>query len=238
MTTNPLAALTLAAGLALAGSPTAPATAGGGASCALLAGPPAVCVPIACSDEIEIPWSNGAFGKDKAYDPDKAVKDAIATLEKSDCTLTHMETLRRAVVYLVEGRRYNDALLGQLIARAAAAEADDLSARERALAWFDAGYFATCLDQMGVQLGWAPGAAEGVWGYEWLERAGEADMSDPAIRFALALASHPGVRSSKRDLWELHMTAAIKGSGPNSLVRRNIDSHLAHWNEKASDFVG
>src|SRR5262245_36884112 len=84
-----LAAALLAA--SPAASPAAPAA---------VVGPPTVCHPIDIGDATSLPWGSAPFGTDADYDVARTVDDTLAILRGSSDTLVHMETLRRAVIYL------------------------------------------------------------------------------------------------------------------------------------------
>lgn len=197
-------------------------------------GPPAVCVPVEC-EEAGVRIGKEAFGTVKGYSVGRAMEDGLRALEESDDVLSHMETLRRVVVYLnAEGGKSN-AFVAQLLARAAESEAAGGDSGRRALAWFDAGYFVGASAQMGTELGWKAGYVEDVAGLGWIERAigyvrgGEVDAA--AMHFGAANVAHPAMRHSKRDLYERHMRGAIGGAAEGSLLMKNLRAHAAHWDE-------
>jgi len=236
--------------LGLAGAPAS----AGGEGCAAAAefssmGPPLVCVPVEIGEAESLAWGDGAFGEAKRYRKGGLVNDTLGVLKTSDDVLVHMETLRRATVYVGEDGDLARELLARLawIAMDFEAGAGDggwnsegesapgmSDPERRALAWFDAGYFAAALGHMGVKLDWKPGVGEGVQGYAWLRKAVELSGGDPAMHFAAAIAAHPGMRESKRDLFEAHMRRAIAGADEGSLLMRNIEAHLGHWEESVA----
>ncbi|MCW5777105.1 MAG: hypothetical protein KIS87_11765 [Phycisphaeraceae bacterium] len=243
MSTPRLARLALAGSIGLAAATLVTTATAGGERChaapaghATL-GPPLVCVEIEIGDARSLPWGKGAFdGAGKSANPKRIADQTLALLSETDSTLVRMETLRRATVYMYRDESACAGLLARLAWIALDREADaGATDAERARAWFDAGYFAACLWHMNISPDKArPGFAAGVQGYAWLVRAIDLSGGDPAMEFAAANAAHPGVRKSQRDLYEAHMRRAIQGVGDEkSLLRMNIDSHLAHWNESA-----
>ncbi|MCB9845504.1 MAG: hypothetical protein H6811_05930 [Phycisphaeraceae bacterium] len=216
-----------------------------GAACAIVmacagaahAGPPAICVPFECADETAIPMGEGTYETARGFSQQRAINTAFETLYASKDVLTHMETIRRLAIYLRGSEPAAQRVIAQLLERAAEAEADDEPDVDRGMAWFDAGYFSGALSHAGVDLGWKAGSSQGVRGLAWLERAAEAREGDPAVHFAAAILAHPAMRQSKRDLYEQHMRAALEGAAPGSLLRRNIEAHLAHWDESAAELL-
>lgn len=63
-------------------------------------GPPIICQPIAIGDARSIPFGEGAFSKTGGYSAAKVLDDTIAVLKAQRDPLVHMETLRRASVYI------------------------------------------------------------------------------------------------------------------------------------------
>ena len=156
------------------------------------AGPPLICHPLEIGEATSLPWGNSAFEKAAKYDDRAVIDDAIRILDTSDSALVHMETLRRATLYIHRDRAQATELLARLMARTLDAEAGGMGsgkAREKdiSLAWFDAGYLAQCYDQMGVDLGLACGSAQGVTGYAWVARAVEQQPGDPELQFGAAM---------------------------------------------------
>jgi len=123
-------------------------------------GPPTLCHPIAIGDGKSLPWKSGSFGRDPDYDLARVVADTLALLDGSDATFVHMETLRRAVIYLGDRggepgkaaakdtawrRAECQRLVGALASRTTPSDA-------AALRWFDLGYARAALDQMGMPI--------------------------------------------------------------------------------------
>lgn len=202
-------------------------------------GPPLVCHPIDIGDAKSLAFGTDAFETKKGYSTEQVVKDTLKLLEGQDSTLVRMETLRRATVYVRGDKSAATELLAKLSWNAldAEARADQKSAGdERARAWFDAGYLAACLAQLDVDIDGKPGEADGVVGYAWIKEALKLSGNDPEMEFAAALATHPGMRDSKRDLFEQHIRLAGADSDP--LLAKNLKTHLAIWGESLDQIVG
>lgn len=242
MKTRTMAACVMAAGLAGA---VGPAMGAGvervGVVESVVFGPPAICVVIEC-EEAGVKFGDGVLSKTRGYSVEKAVGDGLKTLATSGDVLSHLETIRRMVVYLDRDEARANRVLAQLLARAAAAEADGAEASVRALAWLDAGFFAGALSHMGTDVGWKPGYAQGVQGLTWLERAAEAagesegGLDVGAVYYAAAVVSHPAMRESKRDLYERFMRVAVGRAERGSLLAKNIEAHLEHFDESVASF--
>lgn len=72
-----------------------------------LLGPPLVCHPFDIGSARSLPWGTGSFGVAPDYDLAQIPKDTYDLLAGTDDAFVHMETLRRAVVYVTglgEGR--------------------------------------------------------------------------------------------------------------------------------------
>jgi hypothetical protein len=147
-----------AALLALVCAPLPPAPAGSSI------GPPAVCFPLEIGDARTLPWGGaGPFDVDPGYGQERLVPEVVAVLSCSDEALVHAETLRRAVIYLTEGKgRKASAARAQQLELVAALQARVLEAElasaqgsgdqhQRALCWMDVGYVLGAFDQMGVE---------------------------------------------------------------------------------------
>lgn len=233
-----LASLSLAASIGLAAAlPITTVANAGGERCRTAAthaalGPPLLCVEIDIGDAKSLPWGKGAFDTGKGLDRKRIVRQTLEVLKTADSTLVRMETLRRATVHLERDEPQCESLLARLAWIALDQDANpNASDADRARAWFDAGYFAACLWHAGLDIGWKPGWDSDAQGYSWLTHAIRLSGGDPTMHFATANAVHPGMRKSRRDLYEAHMRPAIVGAGKDGLLRRNIDAHLAHWNE-------
>lgn len=188
-------------------------------------GPPAVCFPLDVGDARTLPWGGaGAFEVDRRFALERLVPEVVAVLARSDEALVHAETLRRAVIYVTEGKR-GDAgalqrraeLVQALQQRALEAElaaADGaIAAHARALAWLDLGYVLGALDQMGVG-GLAPALPA-------LERACELAPDDGGVALAAWLAAWTrGTPAQRRDAL---LAAAVRlADDPSGPVRVNL----------------
>lgn len=204
-----------------------------------LAGPPMICHPFETNNAKSLPWKGGPFEKSTRYNTTKLATDTVKLLDKAPNVFARMETIRRAVVYVDRKEALAVELLARLTSRALDSEA---SGKPSAEAWFDAGFLAASYWQMNVQVGFAPGEAQGTQGYAWLLRAIELSGGDGQMEYAAALAVHPGMRSSKRDLFEMHMRRALAASEPGSLLAKNLESYMAwsgdHLGELRADREG
>jgi hypothetical protein len=234
----------------LAGLAWVPIATAGGERCRLTAieaaletqGPPLICHPFDIGDAKSIAFGKDAFDGQKGYKPREVVGDTLKVLKTERSVIVRMETLRRATVYLRDDANAARELLGKLAWMALDAEsASDAASTSptawRAQAWFDAGYFAASLSHLGVDIDWNPGVAEGVKGYAWIRKAIELSGNNPSMEFAAALATHPGMRDSKRDLFEQHIRNAAAGADTDPLLARNLKGHLANWGESLDTIV-
>ncbi|MBM3767410.1 MAG: hypothetical protein FJW32_18625 [Acidobacteria bacterium] len=107
-----------------------------------LAGPPAVCHPVAIGDAASLPWrnANGWDGADPSYKIANLSADTLKLLNGSAPVNVRMETLRRAAIYSARHAGVAIKLMNELEARTKSAKSDPL-------AWFDAGYFIEAVRQ-------------------------------------------------------------------------------------------
>ena len=121
-------------------------------------GPPGLCHPIDIGDAGSLPWdaTDPAWGRQPGYDLDGLVADTQRILAGTDVALVHMETLRRAAVYLTqtpEKARQQppsvETLVAALKAEWSAVKARKHTDAELGLATFDFGYLLAILDQTG-----------------------------------------------------------------------------------------
>lgn len=217
--------LSAVAVLALAGSFPAPAH----------AGPPTICHPVAIGEARSLPMGRDLMDLARTYDADNVIKDTLAILKTAEPPLVRMETLRRATLYVQKNKARAHELLGDLAFIALDAEAAgkaDYSAR----AWFDAGYLAACYQQIGLDIDWNPGVAEGVHGYAWIGRALELSKGDPEMEYGAALAMLPEARARSRDikpadreLYNGHLRRAAARAAKDSPLEVNLAAHLEGW---------
>jgi hypothetical protein len=206
-----------------------------------LLGPPALCHPIDIGDAHSLPWKGQeAWGRLADYDLARVVEDTRAVLRGTPDTLVHMETARRAVIYLSgigggdkretkQGDAHDAAwrareiarLVGALKADIVDAQLDDgndaEAARRLGLAWFDAGYVLCVLEQSGQR---APAA-----GYEnglaLLEQAAALLPNDGGLCLGLSIAHFGGGRPGKACSVYLDKVVAA-ADDPDGLLRRNL----------------
>ena len=150
------------------------------------AGPPAICHPVEIGDQASLPWGSSAFDKKRGYSKSDVLHGTLKLLEASDSALVHMETLRRATLYLDRDTKRATTLIATLMARALDAEA---AGELNALAWFDAGYLAQCYAQVNIDTGINCGKAHGVAGYGWIKKALQLRGDDPEMEFGAAMAT-------------------------------------------------
>ena len=186
------------------------------------AGPPMICHPVEIGDAETLPWGAGAFDEDKSYRVTRLADDTLAILAGSDSPLVHMETLRRAALYVDPDPELATSLLARFMARALDAEA---AGKPDALAWLDAGYLAQCFDQLGVKTGLECGSADGIIGYAWIRRALELSPDDPELEFAAAMMTVlAGPRPHQR-----HVARTRKLADAGSLVLANLEVHSTRY---------
>lgn len=184
------------------------------------AGQPLICHPYAIGDAACLPGSDhGPKGTDPNYDRTRLTADTLVLLTPNQPILARMETLRRAAIYATadlrgwakgshytgEDQRIARELAAALEQRVQAATDDD-----RALALFDAGFFAETLRQTGLD--------PALDGYRRLLAATELRRGDPEIEFALALATaYP-----RRPEHAGHVARARLGAAKKPLLAANL----------------
>lgn len=149
--------------LALTPSVTPPPAASPVAVGPVAVGPPALCHPVHIGAARSLPWDGpGGFDRDKSYDITSLVADTQALLASSDDPLVHMETLRRAAVYVFRpkgdqkkrAKQLAESLVAELRKKTAeASQPGEPPTRRAALHWFDLGYAQGVLRQAGYDLG-------------------------------------------------------------------------------------
>ena len=109
-----------------------------------IAGPPLLCHPFDTGGAASLPWGDGWNRIDRGYDTTRLGADTQRLLAIDTPVIARMETLRRAAIYAsASGTALRD-LEGWLQARVASAK----KPRDRAMALFDAGYFAETLQDI------------------------------------------------------------------------------------------
>ncbi len=196
------------------------------------AGPPLICHPVDIGDAKCLPWGSAPFKKSRGYSPARLVDDTLAILASEKSVLVHMETLRRAALYVDRNESLATRLLGNLMARALDAEA---AGKPGALAWFDAGYLAQCYEQLRIEAGITGGKARGLAGYGWVRHALQLQGDDAEMEFAAAMMTvmagipeHAG-----------HVARVMQLADDDSLVVRNLEVHSSkHWSRHRSRRTG
>jgi hypothetical protein len=190
------------------------------------AGPPLICFPYQTGGAQSLPWGGkDAFDTAKSYSKSGLVKDTLSLLKTERSTLARMETIRRAAIYSRKDKETATELLGKLGWIALDMEAAGKGSPE---AWFNAGFLAACYEQLGTDIDWNPGVAEGVRGYAWLAKAISLEPQNAEMQFAAALATH-----GRGKVFDEHLRKALVGAEPGSNLARSIESNLAFGDKKS-----
>ena len=203
---------------------------------AAIAGPPLLCHPFDTAGAASLPWGTGGWNSARSdYDiAARLVADTQGLLTARTPVIARMETLRRAAIY---GSR-NGAALRALSARLDARIAAAPDTQARALALFDAGYFAETLQDVDRLQGYdMPGIgrieAEAVRdvlakgdGSTRMAQALRLRPGDASMRFAAALVSSADQRKAD---YNAHRRAAQAGARGDNLLARNIDKVAAAY---------
>lgn len=187
-----------------------------------LAGPPLICHPYDIGAAQTLPGGNDRFGTSSSYDRSHLVADTLALLQPGMPILVRMETLRRAAIYATgnlrtwDGQKYTnvDQALGAALLAKLRERTDTKNEAARALALFDLGFFSESLRQTGLD--------PALDGYPLIVKAAGTMPNDPAVEFALALASSSPKRAEHAD----HLTRARALAEPGSLLAANLASHF------------
>jgi hypothetical protein len=191
-------------------------------SASLFAGPPLICHPYAIGNAKSLPAGDDWHGVSKNYDRQNLVRDTLALLTPQTPILVRMETLRRAAIYATAEMRgwdkgaytTEDRALAAALLNALRERTTDADQTKRALALFDAGFFAETLRQTNMD--------PKLDGYALMTKAAELRGSDPEVEFALALASvHP-----RRPEHTEHLARARAAAKEGSLLASNLESHF------------
>lgn len=187
------------------------------------AGPPLICHPYTIGSAKSLPGGSDWLGASKTYDRQNLVRDTLAILTPETPIIVRMETLRRATIYATshlrgwgndkytaEDRSISAELLAKLQERTT-----EKDPAKRAVALFDAGFFAETLRQTGMDPRFD--------GYASLVKAAQLRPGDPEVEFALALASvHP-----KRKEHAEHLARARAAARDGTLLANNLASHFS-----------
>lgn len=186
-------------------------------------GPPMICQEFIVGDAKTLPATTGT-----TYPRAQLVTRTLDLLKPETPVIVRMETIRRAVSL---GARDADAL--QEILGALQARVLDLEAREKAdaHAWFDAGYFAASMAEMGDTRTRDVGLAQGCAGYAWVLKALAIAKEQPEMEFAAALATHPAMHKGTEAAHRAHLARAAAGADKDSLLEQNMKAFCTNWGE-------
>ncbi len=187
----------------------------------VLAGPPLICHPYDIAGAKSLP-ADPRLDPASTYDRANLVADTLVLLKADTPILVRMETLRRAAIYATGNLRawrhekYTDAdreLAAALIARLRErTTVADATAQAHAL--FDLGFFAETLRQAEFD--------PALDGYPLLVKASETLKDNPAVEFALALAT----ARSKNAAHLAHLAKARALAKPGTQLAANLESHF------------
>ena len=191
------------------------------------AGPPLLCHPFDTAGAASLPWGKGWNAADRQYDTARLSADTLRLLDARAPVIARMETLRRAAIYAsADGAKLRD-LANKLDARVGIAK----TPQAKALALFDAGYFAETLQDIARLQGYdMPGvgkvdvaAVRGVLakgdGSLRIAEALKLRANDPSMRFAAALVSAADQRKGD---YNTHARIARAGAPADAMLARNI----------------
>lgn len=189
-----------------------------------VAGQPLICHPYEIGDARSLPVDHHG-GMLPSYDRRQLVDDTLALLTPDAPILVRMETLRRAALYATadlrgwaKGQRYTaeDIRLATALLEKLRERSQHASDRERALAWFDLGFYSETLRQANVD--------PALDGYALLVKAADARPAEPAIEFALALAASLPQRPQQAT--HLARARAATADARHALLAANLASHF------------
>ena len=189
----------------------------------VFAGPPLICHPYTIGTAKSLPGGSNWLGIDKTYNRQTLVQDTLTLLTPETPILVRMETLRRAAIYATSEMRgwgkdaytTEDRALSKNLVLALRERTKTSDSAARALALFDAGFFAETLRQTSMD--------PGLDGYALLTEAIKLRGTDPEMEFALALASvHP-----RRTEHVEHLARARAAAKGGTLLASNLASHFS-----------
>ena len=152
-------------------------------------GPPLVCHQLDIGTAGSLPWKDGPFGMDPGFPIQRVAAETERILAASDDAVVHMETLRRAYIYLgigsdEPGLLALGALLKERIIDSETTENVGVErARQDALAWFDLGYLMAIIENNGGPILTPRSSSRRI-----LERAPSPRMFWPDIHFGVGYA--------------------------------------------------
>jgi hypothetical protein len=186
---------------------------------AVLAGPPLICHSFDIGSAKSLPWvsHNWNLSGTETYDTSKLASDTLAILAADKTVIVHMETLRRATLYVRKDPVAAKELLTKITIGTKAATEE--SNQSRALTYFDTGYLAEAYKQW---LGDSHNPATGLDGHALIEEAIQLRGNDPQMELAAALVTLSGPASEH----QAHAQKAIAGAKTDPLLARNLASHF------------
>lgn len=187
------------------------------------AGPPAVCKPIDIGDATTLPLAALPMKISPTYDRANLVKDVIAILDKHDAdddVFVHMETLRRATLYV-----HDDRATAKLLRQTILTRLDEASKSARPLRLLDAGFLTQAYDQAGLSIAKPTGEHGDIAGYAWIREAIEARPDNGRLEFAAAVVT----ASASARLLEKHEARAAAHAESDGLLAGNLKVHRAFW---------
>ena len=195
---------------------------------AALAGPPLLCHPFDTAGAPSLPWGGAGWRDARAgYDLRALTRDTEALLTAGTPVIARMETLRRAAIYASRDPAVAKRLLTSLQARGTLAKTADA----RALARFDAGYFAETLQEVVRLQGYdMPGIGKvdakglralllNVDGSAEVDAALAVRPDDAAMRFAAALIA---AADQRKNDYATHARVARGGANRDRLLALNL----------------
>jgi hypothetical protein len=198
------------------------------------AGPPLLCHPFDTNGAASLPWGKGWNQPDRRYDTARLAVDTLGLLDPNSPVIARMETLRRAAIYASADGATLRTLHTALERRIVRAE----TPRGKALAMFDAGYFAETLQDLERLQGYdMPGVGKvelrplqavlaGGNGSIRIAQALALLPDEPALRFAAALVAAADERKAD---YNTHARLARAGAPADALLARNIAQVAARY---------
>jgi len=196
-----------------------------------LAGPPLLCHTFDIGDAKSLPWTSHSWNLSGAelYDTKNLAADTLSILNSDSTILVHMETLRRAALFGQKDPVAVKQLLLKLLARSSSANGSTV-----ALADFDAGYFATTLDQLHWINKDFANPAQGMDAMSLIKKSLEQRPNDAQMNFAAALITLDGPVSNQRE----YAQKAIAGASSDPLLARNLSTHfIGPQSETMADII-
>jgi len=196
---------------------------------AAFAGPPLLCHPFDTAGAPTLDWGGRGWNEPRRdYDLSKLVANTSALLTPQTPVIARMETLRRAAIYASRNGQVARDLAASLESRIARASTPDA----KALALFDAGYYAETLQDLVRLQGYdMPGVGKADTaalraivakgdGSVRIAQALKLRPTDPGMNFAAALVASADQR--KADVAS-HTRLARAGMSRDRLVALNMD---------------